>query len=114
MSLQQILADEMGPWKNLANDFLLGYLYEFRGIKGPYMVVAPKSTLGNWLNEIWCFCPIFSAVKSFRNTPSILRKQRRESSAPKQSGQHDMPFMEGTQIGVVLLVQLVMQGFLLS
>ena len=67
MSLQQILADEMGPWKNLANDFLLGYLYEFRGIKGPHMVVAPKSTLGNWINEIRCFCSIFRAVKFLGN-----------------------------------------------
>jgi len=30
-----------------------------------------------------------SAAKSFRNTPSILRKRRRESSTPVQGGQHD-------------------------
>ena len=57
----------MGPWKNLANDFLLGYLYEFRGIKGPNMVVAPKSTLGNWMNEIRRFFPIFRAIKFLGN-----------------------------------------------
>ncbi|GMP56770.1 hypothetical protein CsSME_00021123 [Camellia sinensis var. sinensis] len=32
-------------------------LYE-NGITGPHMVVAPKSTLGNWMNEIKRFCPI--------------------------------------------------------
>ena len=42
-----ILADEMGLGKTLQTISLLGYLYEFRGIKGPHMVVAPKSTLGN-------------------------------------------------------------------
>ena len=49
----------MGPWKNLANDFLLGYLYEFRGIKDPHMVVAPKSTIGNWMNEKECLVAVF-------------------------------------------------------
>ena len=31
------------------------------------MVVAPKSTLGNWMNEIRRFCPIFHAVKFLGN-----------------------------------------------
>ena len=58
-----ILADEMGLGKTLQTISLLGYLYEFQGIKGPHMVVAPKSTLGNWMNAIQCFYPIFHAVK---------------------------------------------------
>jgi SWI/SNF-related matrix-associated actin-dependent regulator of chromatin subfamily A member 5 len=45
----------------------MGYLHEFRGIKGPHMVVAPKSTLGNWMNEIRRFCPILRAVKFLGN-----------------------------------------------
>ncbi|KAL8162800.1 hypothetical protein V2J09_014289 [Rumex salicifolius] len=40
-----ILADEMGLGKTLQTISLLGYLHEFRGITGPHMVVAPKSTL---------------------------------------------------------------------
>lgn len=31
------------------------------------MVVAPKSTLGNWMNEIRRFCPILRAVKFLGN-----------------------------------------------
>ena len=31
------------------------------------MVIAPKSTLGNWINEIRRFCPIFPAVKFLGN-----------------------------------------------
>ncbi|KAG5554956.1 hypothetical protein RHGRI_012488 [Rhododendron griersonianum] len=58
-----ILADEMGLGKTLQTISLLGYLHEFRGITGPHMVVAPKSTLGNWMNEIKRFCPILRAVK---------------------------------------------------
>jgi SWI/SNF-related matrix-associated actin-dependent regulator of chromatin subfamily A member 5 len=45
----------------------MGYLHEFRGITGPHMVVAPKSTLGNWMNEIARFCPILRAVKFLGN-----------------------------------------------
>uniref|UniRef100_A0ACD5VFE8 Uncharacterized protein n=1 Tax=Avena sativa TaxID=4498 RepID=A0ACD5VFE8_AVESA len=45
----------------------MGYLHEFRGITGPHMVVAPKSTLGNWMKEIARFCPILRAVKFLGN-----------------------------------------------
>ncbi|XP_020589471.1 probable chromatin-remodeling complex ATPase chain isoform X1 [Phalaenopsis equestris] len=62
-----ILADEMGLGKTLQTISLLGYLYEFRGITGPHMVVAPKSTLGNWMREIRRFCPILRAVKFLGN-----------------------------------------------
>ena len=31
------------------------------------MVVEPKSTLGNWINEIRRFCSIFRAVKFLGN-----------------------------------------------
>ncbi|XP_068660734.1 ISWI chromatin-remodeling complex ATPase CHR11-like [Aristolochia californica] len=62
-----ILADEMGLGKTLQTISLLGYLHEFRGIMGPHMVVAPKSTLGNWMKEIRRFCPILRAVKFLGN-----------------------------------------------
>ncbi|KAI3975650.1 hypothetical protein MKX01_023076 [Papaver californicum] len=62
-----ILADEMGLGKTLQTISLMGYLHEFRGITGPHMVVAPKSTLGNWMKEIRRFCPILRAVKFLGN-----------------------------------------------
>uniref|UniRef100_N1QWM4 Chromatin-remodeling complex ATPase n=1 Tax=Aegilops tauschii TaxID=37682 RepID=N1QWM4_AEGTA len=62
-----ILADEMGLGKTLQTISLMGYLHEFRGITGPHMVVAPKSTLGNWMNEIARFCPLLRAVKFLGN-----------------------------------------------
>ncbi|RWR94121.1 ISWI chromatin-remodeling complex ATPase CHR11 [Cinnamomum micranthum f. kanehirae] len=62
-----ILADEMGLGKTLQTISLLGYLHEFRGITGPHMVVAPKSTLGNWMKEIRRFCPLLRAVKFLGN-----------------------------------------------
>uniref|UniRef100_A0A2P2MQR2 Uncharacterized protein n=1 Tax=Rhizophora mucronata TaxID=61149 RepID=A0A2P2MQR2_RHIMU len=71
-----ILADEMGLGKTLQTISLLGYLHEFRGITGPHMVVAPKSTLGNWMNEIRRFCPVLRAVKFLGNPDE--RKHIRE------------------------------------
>lgn len=56
-----------GLGKTLQTISLLGYLHEFRGITGPHMVVAPKSTLGNWMNEIRRFCPTLRAVKFLGN-----------------------------------------------
>ncbi|KAL0388745.1 UNVERIFIED_CONTAM: ISWI chromatin-remodeling complex ATPase CHR17 [Sesamum radiatum] len=72
-----ILADEMGLGKTLQTISLLGYLHEFRGITGPHMVVAPKSTLGNWMNEIKRFCPVLRAVK-FLGNPDERRYIREE------------------------------------
>ncbi|QCD77009.1 ISWI chromatin-remodeling complex ATPase CHR11 isoform X1 [Vigna unguiculata] len=72
-----ILADEMGLGKTLQTISLLGYLHEFRGIKGPHMVVAPKSTLGNWMNEIRRFCPVLRAIK-FLGNPEERRHIREE------------------------------------
>ncbi|KAK7412595.1 hypothetical protein VNO78_04077 [Psophocarpus tetragonolobus] len=72
-----ILADEMGLGKTLQTISLLGYLHEFRGIKGPHMVVAPKSTLGNWMNEIRRFCPVLRAIK-FLGNPDERRHIREE------------------------------------
>ncbi|RZC52459.1 hypothetical protein C5167_020887 [Papaver somniferum] len=72
-----ILADEMGLGKTLQTISLMGYLHEFRGITGPHMVVAPKSTLGNWMKEIRRFCPILRAVKFLGNPDE--RKHIREN-----------------------------------
>ncbi|XWS14026.1 hypothetical protein CRYUN_Cryun36dG0088700 [Craigia yunnanensis] len=72
-----ILADEMGLGKTLQTISLLGYLHEYRGITGPHMVVAPKSTLGNWMNEIRRFCPVLRAVK-FLGNPEERRYIREE------------------------------------
>ncbi|KAG6553414.1 hypothetical protein Mapa_005149 [Marchantia paleacea] len=62
-----ILADEMGLGKTLQTISLLAYLHEFKGIPGPHMVVAPKSTLSNWMNEIRRFCPVLRAMKFHGN-----------------------------------------------
>ncbi|KAL6553158.1 hypothetical protein OROGR_007000 [Orobanche gracilis] len=42
---------------------LLGYLHEMKGITGPHMVVAPKSTLKNWMEQIKLICPVLRVAK---------------------------------------------------
>uniref|UniRef100_A0A673LET1 SWI/SNF-related matrix-associated actin-dependent regulator of chromatin subfamily A member 5-like n=1 Tax=Sinocyclocheilus rhinocerous TaxID=307959 RepID=A0A673LET1_9TELE len=52
-----ILADEMGLGKTLQTIALLGYLKHYRNIPGPHMVLVPKSTLHNWMNEFKRWVP---------------------------------------------------------
>uniref|UniRef100_A0A0K0E265 Chromatin-remodeling complex ATPase chain Iswi n=1 Tax=Strongyloides stercoralis TaxID=6248 RepID=A0A0K0E265_STRER len=73
-----ILADEMGLGKTLQTISLLGYMKHFKKINGPFLIIVPKSTLQNWINEINRWCPTLKAVsligdESTRNT--IIKEQ---------------------------------------
>lgn len=57
-----ILADEMGLGKTLQTISLLGYMKHYRNIPGPHIVIVPKSTLANWMNEFKKWCPTLRAV----------------------------------------------------
>ncbi|XP_052277512.1 LOW QUALITY PROTEIN: SWI/SNF-related matrix-associated actin-dependent regulator of chromatin subfamily A member 5-like [Dreissena polymorpha] len=57
-----ILADEMGLGKTLQTISLLGYMKHYRHIPGPHLVLCPKSTLQNWLNEFKRWCPTLRTV----------------------------------------------------
>ena len=54
--LNGILADEMGLGKTIQCIAFVAFLIE-RGIKGPFLVVVPLSTMGNWRNEFARFAP---------------------------------------------------------
>lgn len=62
-----ILADEMGLGKTLQTISLLGFLRQYKDITGPHIVIVPKSTLGNWMNEIKRWCPDIRAVRFHGN-----------------------------------------------
>ena len=61
--LNGILADEMGLGKTIQTIALLAHLLE-RGVPGPFLVVAPLSTLSNWSHEFakWCARGVLSIV----------------------------------------------------
>lgn len=60
--LNGILADEMGLGKTLEVISFLAFLIE-NDVKGPFLVVAPLSTIGNWRSEIARFAPSISITK---------------------------------------------------
>lgn len=59
--LAGILADEMGLGKTLQTISFLGYLRYIEKIPGPFFIIAPKSTLNNWIREINSWTPEFNA-----------------------------------------------------
>ncbi|GMH46812.1 hypothetical protein TrLO_g5455 [Triparma laevis f. longispina] len=58
-----ILADEMGLGKTLQSISVLVYLKEYKNINGPHLIVVPKSTLSNWMNELKRWAPTLRGVK---------------------------------------------------
>jgi SNF2 family DNA or RNA helicase len=50
-NLNGILADEMGLGKTIQTISLLCYLIEYKKNFGPFLIVAPLSTIPNWMTE---------------------------------------------------------------
>jgi SWI/SNF-related matrix-associated actin-dependent regulator of chromatin subfamily A member 5 len=62
-SLHSICFAVQGLGKTLQTISLLAYLRESRGVRGPHLVVAPKSVVSNWLRELKMWCPSIKAIK---------------------------------------------------
>ncbi|KAJ5689569.1 Chromatin-remodeling ATPase [Penicillium macrosclerotiorum] len=71
-----ILADEMGLGKTIQSISVMAYLAEFHNIWGPFLVIAPASTLHNWQQEITRFVPNIKVLPYWGNAKDrkILRK----------------------------------------
>ncbi|KAJ5145923.1 Helicase C-terminal [Penicillium bovifimosum] len=71
-----ILADEMGLGKTIQSISVMAYLAEFHNIWGPFLVIAPASTLHNWQQEITRFVPNIKVLPYWGNARDrkILRK----------------------------------------
>ncbi|EKD13015.1 Putative DNA helicase ino-80 [Drepanopeziza brunnea f. sp. 'multigermtubi' MB_m1] len=71
-----ILADEMGLGKTVQSISVMAYLAEKHGIWGPFLVVAPASTLHNWQQEISKFVPTLKVLPYWGSAADrkVLRK----------------------------------------
>eukprot|EP00004_Rigifila_ramosa_P010956 TRINITY_DN2311_c0_g1_i1.p1 TRINITY_DN2311_c0_g1~~TRINITY_DN2311_c0_g1_i1.p1 ORF type:complete len:1094 (-),score=195.74 TRINITY_DN2311_c0_g1_i1:317-3598(-) len=85
-----ILADEMGLGKTVQTIALLCHLAEHRNIWGPFVIVAPFSTLHNWQQEISTFAPDFRTVPYWGTAPD--RRVLRRCWNDKNLGNRDSPF----------------------
>ncbi|KAG5241261.1 hypothetical protein OIU76_024452 [Salix suchowensis] len=83
--LNGILADQMGLGKTIQTIGFLAHLIG-NGLNGPYLVIAPLSTLSNWVNEISRFVPSMDAIiyhGDKKQRDEIRRKHMPRSIGPK-------------------------------
>jgi DNA helicase INO80 len=71
-----ILADEMGLGKTVQSISVMAYLAEMHDIWGPFLVIAPASTLHNWQQEIAKFVPSIKVLPYWGSAKDrkVLRK----------------------------------------
>uniref|UniRef100_M8BCQ9 Lymphoid-specific helicase n=1 Tax=Aegilops tauschii TaxID=37682 RepID=M8BCQ9_AEGTA len=81
--LNGILADQMGLGKTIQTIGFLAHL-KGNGMDGPYMVIAPLSTLSNWLNELSRFAP--SLIGLIYHGDKVARAELRRKFMPKKVG----------------------------
>ncbi|KAK3936633.1 putative DNA helicase ino80 [Diplogelasinospora grovesii] len=89
-----ILADEMGLGKTVQSISVMAYLAEKYDIWGPFLVVAPASTLHNWQQEITKFVPQFKVLPYWGTAGDrkVLRKfwDRKHTTYKKDAAFHVM------------------------
>ncbi len=87
-----ILADEMGLGKTVQSISVMAYLAEKHNIWGPFLVIAPSSTLHNWQQEITRFVPELKCLPYWGNAKDrkVLRKfwDRKHITYTKESPFH--------------------------
>ncbi|KAL1302510.1 hypothetical protein AAFC00_002898 [Neodothiora populina] len=87
-----ILADEMGLGKTVQSISVMAYLAEVHNIWGPFLVIAPASTLHNWQQEIAKFVPTLKVLPYWGNAKDrkVLRKfwDRKHITYTRESSFH--------------------------
>lgn len=80
-NLNGILADEMGLGKTIQTIALLTYLIEKKQNPGPFLVIVPLSTVGNWVRELDLWAPSVKKIVYRGN-----RNARRDAQYRMHSG----------------------------
>lgn len=63
MNVNGILADQMGLGKTIQTIALLAYLVESKGLRGKFLIVSPKSVIGNWHRELRRWLPRTKSIR---------------------------------------------------
>uniref|UniRef100_A0A7S3YQB3 Uncharacterized protein n=1 Tax=Lotharella globosa TaxID=91324 RepID=A0A7S3YQB3_9EUKA len=80
-NLNGILADEMGLGKTIQSISLLAYVMEKKNNNGPFLVIAPMSTLhNNWATELGRWVPSMACIV-YDGTKEARKKLREEDMA---------------------------------
>lgn len=89
-----ILADEMGLGKTVQSIVFLAYLAEVHNIWGPFLIVAPASTLHNWQQEFTKFLPRFKVLPYWGDPGDrkSLRKFWNQNSSYMNDSKENAPF----------------------
>lgn len=105
--LNGILADEMGLGKTIQVIALICHLLE-RKTPGPYLIVAPLTTLPNWMSEFKRFAPkipvvLFHGSEPERRALSRIVKRNHNvedfKTRPVVLTSYQMPFLEHHFLG---------------
>lgn len=84
-----ILADEMGLGKTIQAISLIAFLKE-KNIAGPFLITAPLSTIGNWINEFERWTPDIQTVK-YHGAKDVRDEIRRKEMKMQNQGKMDFP-----------------------
>ncbi|CAG9461080.1 unnamed protein product [Pedinophyceae sp. YPF-701] len=89
--LNGILADQMGLGKTVQT---IGFLSHLRshGIHGPFLIIAPLSTLPNWVGEVKRWTPTFPVVL-YHGTKQERDGLRKEHMQPRTAGTETFPIV---------------------
>ena len=96
-----VIADEMGLGKTLQTISLLAYLRESRGIRGPHIVIVPKSVVGNWMKEFKKWCPQIKAIKMLGTKEERKRVTTVELPPDAKTGKHRFDVLITSYEGVL-------------
>jgi len=98
-----ILADEMGLGKTIQTISFLAFLREFKKVKGPHLIIVPKSTVPNWMKEFEKWCPVFKVVNL------IARKEEREKIIAERISKKDFDVVVTTFEGARICMSNLMK-----
>ena len=91
-----IIADDMGLGKTIQTVALFCHMYEM-SVPGPFLVVAPLSTVPNWCNEFKRFAPTVPCILYHGNAQERL-ELRQELMTSKLSEELDGKLMHNVVV----------------